>query len=373
MAATGLVFCLLVIVALASHLQQPVAGRTSAGKGTAMNQPIASASPTADGGSAAANHSMPTPRSTAAGGSAANYSTPTPRPTTGGGSAAPGGSGAAPGALYGVTLDDVSNITGIVDSLSHLTHKPTARIVFDYGQTPQDYAQAVQQIHQVAYTLGMPADSSTMKQYTPATYSQRVKDYLSTFGSQVDIWEVGNEINGEWLGNDSATKMVDAYNLVKQAGKLTALTLYYNGLDDTNNCYANKNNLMFRWAQANIPSDMKQGLDYVFISYYEQDCPGVSKDWTSIFSQLHQMFPHSRLGFGENGTHEASDPASLKLQYIREYYPHWVNVPCYVAGHFWWYFAEDGVPYRNNQLWSAINDSMNALVVPQDTTCGAFP
>lgn len=280
--------------------------------------------------------------------------------------ATPTGMRTVPDPLYGVTVDSVDNLSGIVASLSHFTHKPTTRIIFDEGQQPSDYTQAVSQIQPVSYTMGMIADSTAIGSYSSTQYAQRQTDYLNAFGNQIDIWEVGNEINGEWLGSDVPAKMIAAYNVVKNAGKRTALTLYYNGLDDTNNCYENKNNLMFRWAQANVPDTMKQGLDYVFISFYEQDCSGVSKDWTKVFTQLHQMFPNAKIGFGENGTTKSSDAQSLKLQYMHEYYPAWVNVPCYTAGHFWWYYAED---YSNTTLWNALNTDMNALV-PQVNGCG---
>lgn len=278
-----------------------------------------------------------------------------------------------PDPLYGVTVDNVDNISGIVQALSHLSHKPTVRIVFDPGEPPATYTQAVDQIEPVAYIMGTFADSSAMRLYTTASYEQRVTQYLNAFRTQVDIWEIGNEVNGEWLGSDTIDKIIGAYKLVSQAGLRTAMTLYYNGLDDTNNCYADSDNLMFRWAQANLPDAMKDGLDYVFISYYEQDCPGVSMDWKSIFTQLHHMFPYSRIGFGENGTTQPTDPTALKVQYMSQFYPHWVDVPCYVAGHFWWYFAEDGVPDTDNPLWTALNADMNALVVPQHATCPSAP
>lgn len=275
-----------------------------------------------------------------------------------------------PDPLYGVTLDNVENLPGIVASLSNLTHRPTARIVFDEGQPPSYYDQAVRQIQPVSYILGMLADSTAIKSYSPQQYTQHTTDYLNAFGNLVDIWEIGNEINGEWLGTDVPAKMITGYNTVKAAGKRTALTLYYNGMDDTNNCYENQENLMFRWAEKNVPAEMKQGLDYVFVSFYEDDCPGVSKDWNAVFTKLHQMFPNSRIGFGENGTATATAAQSLKITYIQEYYPKWVNVPCYVAGNFWWYFYQDGIPHTNNPLWTAINNSMNALPVPNDIGCG---
>jgi hypothetical protein len=280
----------------------------------------------------------------------------------------PMGMRAVPDPLYGVTIDTVNPLADIVTSLSKFSHKPTVRIVFDEGQQPSTYAQAVMQIQPVGYILGMIADSTAIGQYTAPQYAQRATDYLNAFGSQVDIWEVGNEINGEWLGSDVPAKMTNAYNVFKTAGKRTALTLYYNGLDDNQNCYSNKNNLMFRWAQANVPETMKQGLDYVFISFYEQDCPGVSKDWNTVFMQLHQMFPNAKIGFGENGTTKPTDPQSLKLQYINEYYPVWVDVPCYTAGHFWWNYAND---YKDSTVWNALNTAMNNLTVPQTNNCGS--
>ena len=53
-------------------------------------------------------------------------------------------------------------------------------------------------------------------------------------------------------------------------------------------------NEMFTWAQANIPAAMKAGLDYVFISYYPEDCNNYwpsQAGWQSVFDQLHRMFP----------------------------------------------------------------------------------
>lgn len=56
--------------------------------------------------------------------------------------------------------------------------------------------------------------------------------YLSAFGANVDISEVGNEVNGNSTGSyDSVSQKVQTmYNDVKAANPnaRTALTLYYN-------------------------------------------------------------------------------------------------------------------------------------------------
>ncbi len=50
--------------------------------------------------------------------------------------------------------------------------------------------------------------------------------------------------------------MSGAYDLVKMRGKRAALTLYYN-----RDCWSAADHEMFTWANANIPADMKTGLD----------------------------------------------------------------------------------------------------------------
>ena len=159
---------------------------------------------------------------------------------------------------------------------------------------------AVRQIYPVSFIMGEILDSQYVSTYSVADYSSRTASYLNTLGSYVDVWEVGNEVNGEWLGStpDGVAKMYDAYMQVKQRGWKTALTLYYNGpLDEGSaSCWASADHQMFNWAQANIPSEMKQHLDYVLVSYYEDDCNGIQPNWTSVFQQLAQMFPYSYIG-----------------------------------------------------------------------------
>ena len=173
---------------------------------------------------------------------------------------------------------------------------------------------------------------------------------MNTLGDNVDIWEIGNEINGEWLG-DTATvvaKMNSAYNLVKAKGKTTALTLYYN-----EGCWKNKSNEMFKWAEKNISATMKEGLDYVFISYYEDDCNNLQPDWPQVFQKLGKLFPKSKIGFGEVGTKNADH----KKAFINRYYNMKIKHPNFVGGYFWWYFIQDMVP-STKPLWKTLNSTI---------------
>ncbi|HEX8796109.1 MAG TPA: hypothetical protein VF765_34400 [Polyangiaceae bacterium] len=263
-----------------------------------------------------------------------------------------------PSPLHGVTVDDISNLSSVVGSLSALPHKPTARIVFDENQQPSYYAKAVPAIHGVAYVMGEILDSAYVKNDTVTQYTQRTSAYLAAFPTGVDLWEVGNEINGNWLGNetDVANKMTGAFDLVKAAGGKTELTLY--GCSDSGQTYD-----MFTWVNAHVPARMLTGLDYVLVSYYEGDCGAPRSDWTSVFQQLRALFPTAGLGFGEvgytdkNGNDIALQNVSAATTYLQKYYLMQVPVSGYVGGYFWWYFAEDMVP-KTQPLFPVLSAAM---------------
>ncbi len=290
---------------------------------------------------------------------------------------------AVPEPIHGVTIDDKNNIRDraflakLLDSLRHLSVKPTVRIVFAPGDKSghfpaNSYLEATRQLKEVGYVFGQPVDSFYMHCFTPTEHLNRFKDYVTTLGTVVDIWEVGNEINGEWLFGktkgcspkasvkatsqvDVVTKMIEAYDYLKSQDKVTALTLYYN-----TPCRRPAANEMFTWADTNIPNRMKTGLDYLLVSYYEVDCHGYKPDWQQVFSQLATMFPNSRLGISEFGWSDkrTSDPVIKDL--VQRYYAIRPNVGNWIGGGFYWEFAIDMVPYdpTRDSLWNAINTAM---------------
>jgi hypothetical protein len=257
--------------------------------------------------------------------------------------------------LRGVTVDDISNLSGIVASLGALPHQATTRIVFDEGQPPGYYTQAVAAISGVSNVMGEILDSSGVASVSVSDYQTRTTAYLAAFPTGVDVWEVGNEINGSWLGDtaDVVAKMTGAFDLVKGAGRRAALTLY--GCSDTDATYD-----MFNWVSANVPPRMLTCLDYVLVSYYEGDCvsPRALSEWPGIFARLRQIFPNAGVGFGEVGAVDQNgqdilDP-SVAGPYLQKYYGLTIDVPNYVGGYFWWYFAEDMVP-RTKPLFATLS------------------
>lgn len=255
--------------------------------------------------------------------------------------------------MYGVTVDSVANINDVVNSLKALSKKPTTRIVFDEGMAASYYASPAQKIHNVSYVMGELLDSFYVKSVTPAQYLTRTQEYYNALNSYVDIWEIGNEINGEWLGNttDVVQKMTSAYDFIKSKGKTTALTLYYN-----EDCWMYPSEEMFTWADKNVPARMKSGLDYVLVSYYEDDCNGLRPNWENVFAKLAQMFPNSKIGFGEIGTTQSE---AAKTDMIERYYGMSINQDRFIGGYFWWYFVQDMVP-STKPMWQVLNNNLNS-------------
>ena len=260
----------------------------------------------------------------------------------------PAGLGPLPAPIYGVTVDRLDDLSAAIGSLRAIARKPTARLVFNAHARPAEYRDAVAGIHAASYIMGELLDSYFVKDCGVEEYERRAVDYFDAFGGQVDLWEVGNEVNGDWLGEtaDVAAKMTAAYKAIKGRGGRTALTLHYSS------AYADDpEHEPFRWAQANVPEEMKKGLDYVLISYYEVDSPGPPPDWNEVFSRLARMFPNAQVGFGEAGT---EDP-SLKREVLRRCYGLRVDEPRYIGGCFWWFFSQDMVP-STRPLLKDLND-----------------
>lgn len=262
--------------------------------------------------------------------------------------------------LYGVTIDDVSNLPEILTAQQHLSQKPITRIVFDLRANVSDYRQAITQLHPGSYLMAELVDSSDMKSISNAAFHNRVAQYLAAYGDLIDVWEIGNEVNGSWLGNYASvqTKIIDAYQQIKAAGKRTALTLYYNiGCDDGPGELS-----PLAFTERFIPADMRNGLDYVFLSYYEGNCNHIRPTegtWAWFFGELHKHYPNALLGFGEIGLPDAARNSTLiqAMDLLKYYYGLKINLPYYVGGYFWWYYAEDMVPY-NKPLWAHLNAAM---------------
>jgi hypothetical protein len=259
-----------------------------------------------------------------------------------------------PSPMVGVTLDTVEHLPETIEALAALPVMPVARIVFDRGPVGM-YTAAVDELRPVAFLMGELVDSSDFRRYSLAAYRERTRSYYAALGDDIDLWEIGNEVNGEWLGPPAAVvpKLRAAFRLIEARGGRTAMTLYFN-----QDCWEKHDHEMFAWTERNVPAEMKAGLEYVFVSWYPDDCRGVTPDWPAVFARLRTLFPAAKLGFGEIGR-DRKTPRAAKARMVREFYGMERLGPRYIGGYFWWYFAEEMVP-KAKPLWRTLHDTVAA-------------
>jgi len=326
-----------------------------------------------------------------------------------GGDSDAGGNPATLERLFAVTITDpwvadttpvelTQRLDGLVGAGGRL---PTARVVFDegvdqvfmtYGIDASAYVEVVQNIGAHARVMGELLDSFYVGDYSATQYRARACEYRATLGHLVDIWEIGNEVNGEWLGSQLIAKLQTATEVftADTAGFATlcpgfalqaaekpfdiALTLYYNGtynggVASSDNCWELPDNAMLQWASTNFATPGAVGteaiaphLDYVLVSYYEDDCEGIQPEWQAVFDSLGEVFTDAKLGIGECGTTSAAQ----KVAYAERYYagmdssaPAMANMavdhPRFVGGYFWWYFSDD---MTNEAFFTVLQDAL---------------
>jgi len=257
--------------------------------------------------------------------------------------------------IYGITLDSIEEVNKSVDALRSFSKRVSTRVVFDEYVPASVYKNAVHQLSLESDIMGEILDSQYLALYGLEDYKQRVDEYLNTLGQDVTLWEIGNEVNGEWTGKpkEVAEKILYAYQSAKKRGYKTVLTLYYNDYDYNDGCWKKEEEKMRDWVDTYLDKNLIQNLDYVLLSYYEEDCDGYRptlSEWQSVFDELGKTFPNSKLGFGEVGTSNSSQ----KLDYLRRYYTMEINHPRYIGGYFWWYGKQDMVP-KTKVLWRELN------------------
>jgi hypothetical protein len=254
----------------------------------------------------------------------------------------------APGAtsrsmIYGVTVDDPWRAAETADAIAALPRPVLARVVFDSGMSAAEYVEPVRTISAAGPVMGEILDSYFVREVGVDAYRARTREYLAALGDAVSVWEIGNEVNGDWLGAtpDVVAKIRAAHEEVRAAGGRTALTLF--------GCSIRPENEMLRWSEENLDPGLRASLDHVWVSFYEDDCGDAPPDWNVAFRRLAELFPNSTLGFGECGTRYAD----RKAEALRRWYTTVPDAPRFVGGYFWWYFSEDMVP-RTNPLFAEL-------------------
>jgi hypothetical protein len=306
--------------------------------------------------------------------------------------AALAGTGSSAGAaLWGLTFDDVTNVSALNNVLANIKLRPTTRIVFDTGQNPTSaYLSPITTFQAHSDIMGELIDSAYMPSYTATTAAAWTVSYYSALHSVVNIWEIGNEVNGNWLsalsdGSDVMPKIEAMYdNITAHAGTITALTFFYEGEpSEPNNCIATSNggNDMFTWItnrfSLSLPvgsrpaetEKIRTGLNYALISWYPDQCPGENPNWPVVYTRLAATFPNAKVGFGELGTANPQNGSAFEAGEISTYYamrPNVAGLPgSFIVGIFWWYASEELAPwpgYTTPSFPTGMGPAINAQI-----------
>jgi len=260
---------------------------------------------------------------------------------------------AAAAPLYGVTIDKISKAPRIAEALVALPERPTTRVYLEPHRNASYYAPALAQIHAAGAVMVELLDSSDEKSLSTDAYQARVEEYLASVSGSVDIWEVGNEVNGNWTGpyETVSAKLTEAYRDVAARGASAALTLYENSFGP-DNCGDGESELTpVQFTQRWVPADVAAGLDYVLLSYYPTQCAGRMPgdgEVAAELQRLHALYPNAKLGFGEVGLpHPASKRTAGEAAAIMRWaYSLNPGLPYYVGGYFWWYGWQDALKPR---------------------------
>jgi hypothetical protein len=310
--------------------------------------------------------------------------------------------------LYGVTIDSVKTIAAVVTGVKNLPYRPTVRVVFTWVSTktgsctnatgtkkavtckavsPTTYKSALEELDAVATVMGELLDSSFTRGASVSVYTADVRNYVTKLGAYVNIWEIGNEINGDWTGNPATNRLriKDAYTDIHSAGGKTAITFYESDFGSTH-CGNDESDVgdtdapaatmtMFPYGKA-LTSTVRDGVNYVLLSWYPGTCTGIKSKYTKVTtadvaSQVKELhgatyFPNASIGFGELGyngkayTKLGSSAKTLDKDVMAWGYslnPATVDstITYYIGGYFWWYGYEDVFTGKKALFTSLVN------------------
>jgi hypothetical protein len=262
---------------------------------------------------------------------------------------------------WGVTVDrtehPIATATSIHDLVDGHSGDAYARIVFDPGKSPASYDRIVRQMRgRGVVVVGQILDSFSFRTLSLAGWRRRVRAFVGHFPG-IDVWEFGNEVNGEWLGAQVARKLEFAARYVKarDPSDTTMLTFYWQM-----GSAGRPDNALFQWIHDHVSTVLASRTDVVALSTWIGDAPlGLAHD--EVFERLHAAFPAARVAMGELGYWERDTSrawwwrarthptTTVRRALARHMYLANLAFPYAVGGVFWWYYVPE--MSRRQPLW----------------------
>jgi hypothetical protein len=234
--------------------------------------------------------------------------------------------------LYGLTLDDVRDYPHIVAKLRDLPKRIAVRVYCDVAVPIAAYVKPVEALSKVSDVLLQLVDSEDMPKISLEQCQSRATSALAHFRELVWMFEIGNEVNGDWLGHEPWLKVEQMFRTIHFGGGKTMLTLYQDE-DDT----------WERWTLDHINAIMRNSIDVVSLSSYPHDNDNMQPNWQATFDRIGKLYPTARLMLGECGMDPSKFPERVRRNCFQLYYQKLakiVNHERFDGGMFWWYQAD---------------------------------
>ena len=149
------------------------------------------------------------------------------------------------------------------------------------------------------------------KTMTPQMYSERVKNLVFHYKDKIRSWEVGSEINGNWLGGVSNPMTPDQVFRIYYAGAAkvkeidpsleTVATLYW-----WEGTAPDEEHSLFGWLRKYSNQGFGRNLDVIALSLQPEDNP-VGMAFETIFQRVHDTLPDKKILLGSMGYVEQGD------------------------------------------------------------------
>lgn len=214
---------------------------------------------------------------------------------------------------------------------------------------------------------------------TPEAYAARTSNLVLHFSRLIRSWEVGSELNGDWLGGARQPLGLDAVFKIYTAGAAavkkaepsleTVATLYW--WDSTAPDYDHS---LEGWLKRFVPEGFGKNLDVATVSLWPEDNP-VGMAFERPFELLHEALPDKRLMLGSFGYVEREalkgywwlDPADVdgaRKDLVILYTAAACAMPRSLCGGFWWQTLEQMLPpgeQRPTDLFSVYKRNLGQL------------
>lgn len=214
---------------------------------------------------------------------------------------------------------------------------------------------------------------------TPEIYTERAKNLVLHYKGQINCWEIGSEINGNWLGGSrNPIAAEDVYRIYQSAAD--ALKTLDPGLELVASLYwwegtaPDDEHTLFGWLARFIPRGFGRNVDVVALSIQPEDNP-VGMALERIFEKTHLALPEKRLMVGSYGYVEGEelkgfwwlhpkDVDGARKDLVTLITPGALALDASLGGGFWWQTLDQMLPVKgkSTDLFKVYKRTVSSLV-----------